>query len=52
MIRRLFCRLFGHNDTPLGCRINDGPWILTGVSCRRCYRYESIDGRPLNRSLP
>lgn len=36
--REMLCWIFGHNDKPLVCRVNDGPWILTGVDCRRCYR--------------
>lgn len=40
--RRAICRLVGHNDKPLASRINDGPWILHGVDCRRCYRVDLL----------
>ena len=41
--RRAVCRFVGHNDKPLASRINDGPWILHGVDCRRCYRIELFE---------
>lgn len=42
MIAKLFCFLMGHRDDPAGCRVDDGPFILTALVCRRCVRIEAV----------
>lgn len=44
-MRRILCKVFGHNDTPLGSQVNDGPFVLAAVYCKRCHRMTLVPER-------